>query len=629
MFRATARSATRAVATMTQQRGYKVPIKDMRFLMDSVHGMNAHYDSIQAKKNAEAIDVDLVRAVMDEAAKFSENVILPLDESSDRIGCTRHDEHNVTTPPGYKDAYDQYREGGWQAMSSPEELGGQALPQSVSLMTSEMMASANWSWAMFPGLSKGAINTLQRYGDEHLKSKFLERMIAGEWTGTMCLTEPQAGSDLNLVTTKAEPNGDGSYSITGTKIFISCGEHDLTDNIVHCVLARLPGAPEGTAGISLFAVPKRKVADDGTVGDLNGAKIGRIEDKMGCHGSPTCEINFENAHGYLIGTENKGMRQMFTFINTSRLGTAMQGVCAAEKSFQASLPYAKDRLAFRSLSGTKSPDTVADPIIVHPDVRRMLMTQKVIAEGGRSMMMECSKLADLMYEAQVAGDEKLADHYDDKMGFLTPILKGFLTEVGTECASLGIQIYGGHGYIKSNRVEQILRDVRIACVWEGTTGIQALDLLGRKVLYKKLTPVNQVCLDIYKEFVPKILGGSYPNAGLHARTLLKLTTSWQSASAQIAVRATKDRDSVGSASVDYLMYSGYLLMGKHWYKMADAASQALKTATTDDEKIFLEAKIKSANFYFDSILPKAKAHRETMMAPTTSTMSMTTEQFSM
>lgn len=620
------RRLTRA-AVAVAQRGYKVPIRDIRFLMDHVHDMGTHYDNIQKKKGAEPLEPELIHAVMDEAAKFSENVLQDLDEGSDRVGCTRVGEYEVTTPPGFKDAYDQYRDGGWQAMTTPEEDGGQGLPMSMSLLTSEMFASANWAWAMFPGLSKGAINTLQRYGDDHLKKKFLERMTTGEWTGTMCLTEPQAGSDLNLVTTKAEPNGDGSYSITGTKIFISCGDHDLTDNIVHCVLARLPDAPKGTAGISLFAVPKKQVGDDGSLGKLNGTKIGRIEDKMGCHGSPTCEINFENAHGYLIGTENKGMRQMFTFINTSRLGTAMQGVCAAEKSFQTALPYAQERVAFRSLSGTKFPEKVADPIIVHPDVRRMLLTQKVIAEGGRSMMMECSKLADMMYEAQLRGDEKEVDHYDEKMGFLTPILKGFLTEVGTDAASLGIQIYGGHGYIKSNRVEQILRDVRIACVWEGTTGIQALDLLARKVLLKKLVPLNEVAMDIYKTFGPKAFGSNYPNAGSHARTLLAMTADWQASTGKIAMRAMKDRDAVGSASVDYLMYSGYVIMGTHWFKMADAAALELKTATNEDDKKYYESKILSANFYFESILPKAKAHKETMLAPSSSTMAMDSDQF--
>lgn len=610
-------------------RGYKVPMKDVRFLMDKVHDMSGHYDRIQEKKGAEKLDGDLVNAILEEAGKFSENVLSPLNEGSDRVGCTRHGDYEVTTPPGFKEAYDQYRDGGWQAMSVPENMGGQGLPVSVGILTSEMMATANWSWTMFPGLSKGAINTLQRYGDETLHKKYLERMITSEWTGTMCLTEAQAGSDLNLVTTKAEPIGDGKYKINGQKIFISCGDHDLTENIVHCVLARLPDAPKGTAGISLFAVPKKQVNDDGSLGKLNGTKIGRIEDKMGCHGSPTCEINFEDAVGELIGTENKGMRQMFTFINTSRLGTAMQGVSAAESAFQTSLPYAKERLAFRSLSGKKFPEKVADPIIVHPDVRRMLLTQKVIAEGGRSMMMECSKMADLMYEAQIRGDDKECDLYDDKMGFHTPILKGFLTEVGTECASLGIQIFGGHGYIKSNGAEQILRDVRIACVWEGTTGIQALDLLARKVLLKKMGPLNEVCMGIYKNLAPKAFGANYPNGGSHARTLLRMTADWQTTTAKIGMRAVKDRDAVGSASVDYLMYSGYVLMGTHWFKMADAAGAALKTTTNEDEKKFLEAKIMSANFYFESILPKADAHKTTMLAPSSSTMAMGTEQFAM
>merc|ERR1711871_677668 len=436
---------------------------------------------------------EMMDMILEESAKFSENELAPLNEIADQEGCTWINENEVRTPTGFKEAYDTYQEGGWQGLSFPEKYGGQGMPYSMALFATEMNATANWTRTMYPGLSKGAINTIMNHCTDELKDVYLPRLVPGEWTGTMCLTEPQCGSDLAQVTTKAVPiEGTDRYKITRTKIFISCGEHDMVDNIVHCVLARLPNAPEGTRGISLFLVPKKKiVGEDGAVGELNNAKIGRIEGKMGCHGSSTCEINFEEAEGYLIGTENKGLNHMFTFINTSRLGTAVQGVAGAELAFQNSIWYAKDRLAMRSLTGDKNPDGPADPIIVHPDVRKNLLTQKVIAEGGRSMVYECARLADKMVDAENAGDTKTWKKIDDRMGFLTPILKGFLTEAGCEAANLGIQIYGGHGYIKSNKQEQVLRDVRISAVWEGTTGIQALDLLGRKIMLQKLKPINE------------------------------------------------------------------------------------------------------------------------------------------
>jgi alkylation response protein AidB-like acyl-CoA dehydrogenase len=454
------------------QRNYQVPLKEMNFLINDVHDFQKHYAKLENCTGAEFADEEMVRAICENMAQFSEETLAPLNETADNEGCTYISESEIKTPTGFKEAYDTYTEGAWQGISFPEEYGGQGMPASLGLFTSEMNATANFAWTMFPGLSKGAINTIMFNGSEELKEKYLHQLISGEWTGTMCLTEPQCGSDLAQVKTKAVPQGDGSYKITGTKIFISCGDHDMTDNIVHCVLARMPDAPEGTRGISLFLVPKRTVGAEGALGDLNGCNIGRIEDKMGCHGSPTCEINFDEAEGFLIGTENRGLNHMFTFINTSRVGTAMQGVAAAERSFQQALAYATERLAMRSLTGVKNPDGPADPIIVHPDVRKMLLTQKCIAEGGRSMIYECAKLIDLMQDAQHAGDEKLAKHYDEEMGFLTPILKGFLTEKGLEAANLGVQIYGGHGYIKSNQMEQIVRDIRIGTIWEGTTGIQ-------------------------------------------------------------------------------------------------------------------------------------------------------------
>lgn len=627
-----ARHAKHAASTRLAVRTYKAPVKETQFLA-KVHDMNAHWSKLEVINGKETIA--LVDDILDAAADFAENTLAPLDMVADSEGCKHINASTVKTPTGFKEAFDEWTAGEWQAMTYPESEGGQNLPYSLGFMSSEYFASACFSWFMFPGLSKGAINTILEHGDDQVKGLYIQKLVSSEWTGTMCLTEPQCGSDLGQASTKAVPTGDGKYKITGTKIFISCGDHDMTDNIVHCVLARLPDAPEGTKGLSLFAVPKKKVNADGTLGDLNGCNIGRIEDKMGCHGSPTCEINFENAEGLLIGTPHKGMNHMFTFINTSRIGTALQGLCAAEKSFQNAYPYAMERLSMRSLSGTKNPDGPADAIIEHPDVRRMLLTQKAITEGCRSMIFECTKVADHYQDAVLKGDKKAAAAADSRMAFLTPILKGFITEVGTDCASLGIQIYGGHGYIKSNFQEQILRDIRISCVWEGTTGIQALDLLGRKILIQgKLAPLNEQCVEMYKYLTPLAFGGATKSTARHARKLLKMTADWQLATVKIANEARKrtSRDRVGVASVDYLMYSGYMMLGYHWLQMQEAAGKMLegldKNKSADAQEIdFLNAKIKTAEFYYSSLLPKASAHKETMMAPLDTVMALDKEHF--
>lgn len=614
--------ASRAVAD------YKAPLSEVRFLLNDVVDIQKHYAKLDKTGGANASE-EMVDMVLTENAKFCEQVLGPLNEVSDREGCTWVNEYEVKTPKGFKEAYDQFVEGGWQGLSYPEELGGQGLPYSLALFATEMNATSCWTWTMYPGLSKGAINTLLSHGTEELKAKYLPQMVSGEWTGTMCLTEPHCGSDLAQVNTRAEPQADGSYKITGTKIFISCGEHDLTDNIMHCVLARLPDAPEGIKGISLFLVPKRLVDDEGKSGDLNGAKIGRIEDKMGCHGSSTCEINFENATGFLIGTPNRGMNHMFTFINTSRVGTAVQGIAAAELGFQNALWHAKERLAMRSLTGTKNPSGPADPIIVHPDVRKMLLTQKCIAEAGRSMVYECAVLNDLMMEAHANGDAKKAKAVDDEMGFLTPILKGFLTELGQEAANLGIQIYGGHGYIKDNKQEQVVRDVRIAAVWEGTTGIQALDLLGRKIMLQKLKPINSHCAKLYKDAWAMMTGGATTAVKLHAAKLLRLTAQWQFLTYRVAAAAARDRDAIGAASVNYLMYSGYVSMAHHWLKMEQAAAKKLaKSSEGDLPKDFYDGKVKTAAFYFDYMLPRTKAHAAAITAPVSGLMALKESQFS-
>lgn len=615
----------KAVATVT--RSYVVPMQDLNFIIKDVYKFPEHYAKLGF--DPEACGEDVIDMVMSETAKFAEGVVAPLNEVGDTVGCKYVDPHTVITPPGYKDAYQQYSEAGWQGLGYPVEFGGQGMPQSMTLFHSEIMATANWTWGMYPGLSKGACNTLYEHGSEALKAKYLHRMISGEWTGTMCLTEPQCGSDLNQVSTKAEPIGDGKYKITGTKIFISCGEHDMTNNIIHCVLARLPGAPEGTKGISLFLVPKHKVSDDGEISaEFNGVGTGRIEDKMGCHGSSTCELNFEDAEGYLIGTENKGMNHMFTFINTSRLGTSIQGVAAAELSFQNALWYTKERRAFRALSGTKDPAHVADPIIVHGDIRKNLMIQRAVAEGGRSMIYDCALLADEMVVSMQKGNQARADEMDDVLGFRTPILKGFLTEMGIEAASLGMQLYGGHGYIKSNKQEQVYRDVRISAIWEGTTGIQALDLLGRKIFRKgqELKAIKNHTKKLRDMTWDLMWGGATPEIKSHARTLYWKAWEWNIMTQAIGMRAMKDREIVGVVSVDYLMYAGHVTLAEHWLRMEVVANEKMKSDASN--KDFYDSKIKMSDFVFKNMLPRTLALKAMINNPSPAVAKMKSSQFS-
>lgn len=607
---------------------YQAPLKEMQFLMNEVNDFQAHYKTL-SHTNGEQATPDMVDMILNEMAKFAENELAPINEVADREGCKQLGPNEVKTPPGFKEAYHNFVEGGWQGLSFPEEYGGQGLPQSLGLMQAEITATANWTWTMFPGLSKGAINTILSHGDNTVKKLYLEKLISGEWTGTMCLTEPQCGSDLAQVQTKAEPIGNGKYKISGTKIFISCGEHDMADNIIHCVLARLPNAPEGTRGISLFSVPKYKMKDGVPTEEINSLSIGRLEDKMGCHGSPTCEIIFDGAEGELIGTENRGLNHMFTFINTSRLGTAIQGLAACEASYQNALRYAKDRLAMRSLSGKKNPDGPADPIIVHPAVRALLLTQKCFAEGGRAMIHECALLNDQHAEAVAANDEARAKQLDDRLGFLTPILKGFLTEVGLEAANMGVQVYGGHGYIKSNEQEQIVRDVRIGSIWEGTTQIQALDLLARKIMLQKLKPLQYHCSQIYS-FAWSCLsnpGTSKGSVRSHALELMRLTADLQISTLRIGNMARTNRDAVGVASEPYLMYAGYLSLAYHWLKMEQTAGKKLEADPNGPNADFYKSKISTAKFYYQAILPRTAALKAQMFTPVETVMEMTPNQF--
>ncbi|TPH12931.1 acyl-CoA dehydrogenase C-terminal domain-containing protein [Litorilituus lipolyticus] len=586
---------------------YKAPVADINFLLKDVFGYYSHYQKFPEFEEATP---DLVDAIFQECAKFCENELLPLYQSGDKEGC-QFDNGVVTTPKGFKEAYQQYVEGGWQSLSHPVEHGGQGLPPSLGMVKSEMMGTANWSWAMYPGLSHGAMNTVETHGTKEQKELYLTRLTEGTWTGTMCLTEPQCGTDLGQVKTKAIPNGDGTYNITGTKIFISAGEHDLTENIIHIVLARLPDAPAGTRGISLFIVPKIQTDQQGNLGEANNVTCGSIEDKMGIKASATAVLNFDNAKGVLIGPENKGLECMFTFMNTARIGTALQGVCSAELAYQNSLIYAKERLSMRSLTGKKNPEQVADPIIVHPDVRKMLMTQKAISEGGRAMIYYAAKLVD---EIEMAKTQEEREQADERLGFITPILKAFLTELGLESANHGLQIFGGHGYIKEWGMEQIVRDARISTLYEGTTGIQALDLLGRKILLTRGKSLNNFTKEVLLFCKDKSVLSKNPHKRQMNKfiwPLSKAVANWQQYSLRIALKAKKNRDIVGSASVDYLMYSGYIVMGYFWAQMAQSAYE--KLATDVENRDFYRAKIKTAEFYFNRMLPRTKSHAKTMM----------------
>lgn len=600
---------------------YKAPIEDIKFVLEELLDIHSHYHK---HPKFQEVTPDLLDMVMSECAKFCESELAPLYQSGDKEGCHWQD-GKVTTPKGFKEAYEKYIEAGWQGISHPLEYDGQDLPNTVGLIRTEMIGTANWSWSMFPGLSLGAVNTLIEHGSEAQKKTYLKKLTQGLWSGTMCLTEAHCGSDLNQIRTKAEPAEDGAYEITGTKIFISAGDHDLTENIIHIVLARLPNAPKGSRGISLFLVPKILVNEDSSLGEPNLMNCGSIEDKMGIKASPTAVLNFDRAKGYLIGKENKGLEYMFTYMNTARVGTAIQGLCHIEQAYQASLPYAKERLSMRSLSGAKNPEKVADPLIVHPDVRRMLLTQKAFVEGGRAMIYYVGKMVDELSQCE---NEQDKDSMNDKLGFFTPILKGFLTEISCESTNHGMQVFGGHGYIKEWGLEQIVRDARISTLYEGTTGIQGLDLLGRKLLMergKTLKAFTKEILGFCKDH--SVISKNEHKYRMHKFIwpLSKAVINWQRYALQIALKARKNREIVGSASVDFLMYSGYVTMAYFWAMMAQKANERI--AEKPDNIEFYQAKVRTAEFYFKRILPRIRTLANTMMSDPDALMKMTDEQF--
>lgn len=570
---------------------YKAPLRDMQFVLHEVLNAEQHYAALPAFQDT--VTRELVDQYLEAAADFCENELSPLNQVGDQEGCTWND-GVVTTPTGFKEAYQKYIELGFPSLSADEEFGGQGLPNSLGITISEMVGTANWAWGMYPGLSHGAVRTLEHHGSEEQKATYLPKLVSGEWTGTMCLTESHAGSDLGIIRSKAEPNADGSYAISGEKIFISAGEHDMAENIIHIVLARLPGAPKGTKGISLFIVPK--LID----GQANGVRCGSIEHKMGIHGNATCVINFDGAKGFLIGPENRGLNCMFTFMNTARIGTAVQGLSAAESSFQGALTYAKDRLAMRSLSGPKALDKEADPIIVHPAVRNMLLTQKAFAEGGRALIYDLAQYADLVEKSVDATTSEKADNI---LSLLTPIAKAFLTETGYEAANKGVQVFGGHGFISEHGMEQIVRDTRIACLYEGTTEIQAIDLLGRKVLGSK-----GKLLQDFANIIGAFIKTHQDNPEMQAfiAPLAKWAEKLGQVTQQIAERAQQNPEEVGAAAVDYLHFAGYVTLAYYWARMAYTAQQALAAGST--ETAFYQAKISTAQFYFSKLLPRVRGH---------------------
>jgi len=595
---------------------YKAPLRDMQFVMQDLLNIEKHYQSLP---DCEEVNQELIDAILGEASKFSENIVAPLNAVGDQEGCQMLDNGEVKTPAGFKEAYQQYVEAGWPSLDQPSRYGGQDLPMSIGTTIREMTGTANWSWAMYSGLSHGAMETIDEHGSEEQKALFMEPLVSGRWTGTMCLTEAHCGTDLGLLKSKAEQAMDGTYRITGSKIFISSGEHDLAENIVHIVLARMPDSPPGTKGISLFIVPKFLPNEDGSIGERNNVSCGVLEQKMGIHGNSTCLLNFDGATGYLIGEENRGLHYMFTFMNFARLGTGLQGLAHSELAFQNSLAYTRDRLQMRSLSGPKNPSGPADPIIVHPDVRRMLLTQKAFAEGGRALIYFASTQGDILTKSDDPEARELANHV---LGFLTPIIKAFLTETGFESANLGMQCFGGHGYIHEWGVEQNVRDARIAMLYEGTTGIQALDLLGRKVLGtrgKALAPVTSFILDFCKR------SRNRKELRPYLKTLVRLTKLWKALTRKIGFAAMRNRDAVGAASVDYIMFSGYILLGVAWAASARAAYRRLEEGTS--EEAFYRAKIQTAEFYFAKILPRTTSLLETMMTGPDSLMKMDEDQF--
>ncbi|MBX3632850.1 MAG: acyl-CoA dehydrogenase C-terminal domain-containing protein [Simplicispira sp.] len=582
---------------------YTPPLRDMQFVMHEVLGV---CDELKALPPHADVDAETLNAVIEEGGKFATDVIFPLNISGDTEGCTLDKAtHEVKTPEGFKEAYAKYVEGGWAALSCDTAYGGQGLPFVLNQCMYEMMNSANQAWTMYPGLSHGAYEALHAHGTDEQKKLYLPKLTSGEWTGTMCLTEPHCGTDLGLLRTKAEPLPDGSYKITGNKIFISAGEHGMAANIVHLVLARLPDAPAGSKGISLFAVPKFNVNADGSLGERNPIFCGALEHKMGIHGNATAQLNIDGAIGSLVGQPNKGLAAMFVMMNAARLGVGNQSLGLTEVAYQNALAYAKDRIQMRSLSGVKAKDKPADPIIVHPDVRKMLLTAKAYAEGGRALAIFCALLLDKELHHP---DEKVRKDSGEMLALLTPIVKAFLTDNGFNATVMCQQVFGGHGYIKEWGMEQFVRDARINMIYEGTNTIQSLDLLGRKILGNNGATLKKfgklVGALVQEEGVnEKMAEFINPLAGL-ADQMTKFTT-------ELGFRGMQNADEVGAAAVDYLRVAGHLVFAYFFARMAQVALREIAAGNSDP---FYGAKLQTARFYFAKLFPETASLMRTARA---------------